>query len=195
VASVAPRAPSEPGPRGSARRAGGRARAAAPRARRRRRLQVLAFLSPWLIGFGLFFAYPLAATIYFSFTRYNLFTLEYVGLDNYRFLVKDTDAWKAMRNTLWLVVIVVPLRVLFGLGIAQLLTKIKRGGNLLRSVFYLPYLIPPVSATVAFVFVLNPGTGPVQSQNGSSSGPAPSEARELPGVTARHVVAGVWRTL
>jgi len=121
---------------------------------------VLAFLSPWLIGFGLFFAYPLAATIYFSFTRYNLFTLEYVGLDNYRFLVKDTDAWKAMRNTLWLVVIVVPLRVLFGLGIAQLLTKIKRGGNLLRSVFYLPYLIPPVSATVAFVFVLNPGTGP-----------------------------------
>ena len=121
---------------------------------------MLAFLSPWLIGFGLFFAYPLAATIYFSFTRYNLFTLEYVGLDNYRFLVKDTDAWKAMRNTLWLVVIVVPLRVLFGLGIAQLLTKIKRGGNLLRSVFYLPYLIPPVSATVAFVFVLNPGTGP-----------------------------------
>uniref|UniRef100_UPI0027953120 carbohydrate ABC transporter permease n=1 Tax=Actinomadura roseirufa TaxID=2094049 RepID=UPI0027953120 len=113
-----------------------------------------------LTGFGLFFAYPLGATVYFSFTRYNLFTLEYVGLDNYTFLLHDGDAWKAMRNTMWLVAIVVPLRVLFGLGVAQLLTRIRRGGALLRSVFYLPYLIPPVSATVAFVFVLNPGTGP-----------------------------------
>ncbi|QXJ19853.1 sugar ABC transporter permease [Actinomadura graeca] len=159
MTSVAP-APSGAGPGGPSRRAGGTGRWAAPRARRRRRLQVLAFLSPWLAGFGLFFAYPLAATVYFSFTRYNLFTLEYVGLDNYRFLLNDGDAATAMRNTLWLVAIVVPLRVLFGLGVAQLLTRIRRGGNLLRSVFYLPYLIPPVSATVAFVFVLNPGTGP-----------------------------------
>ncbi|WP_433461393.1 carbohydrate ABC transporter permease [Spirillospora sp. CA-128828] len=135
--------------------------AAAPRARRRRRLRVLAFLSPWLVGFGLFFAYPLAATVYFSFTRYNLFTLEYVGLDNYTYLLHDGDAWQAMRNTLWLVAVLVPLRVLFGLGVAQLLTRIRRGGTLLRAVFYLPYLIPPVSATVAFVFVMNPGTGPV----------------------------------
>lgn len=132
----------------------------ASRAGRRRRLRVLAFLSPWLAGVGLFFAYPLAATVYFSFTRYNLFTLKYAGLDNYRYLLHDGDAWTAMRNTLWLVAVLVPLRVLFGLGVAQLLTRIRRGGNLLRAVFYVPYLIPPVSATVAFVFVLNPGTGP-----------------------------------
>ncbi|WP_308166221.1 MULTISPECIES: sugar ABC transporter permease [Actinomadura] len=161
MTSVAPRAPSGGRVRGSARRAGPGGRGhAAPRARRRRRLRVLAFLSPWLIGFGMFFAYPLAATVYFSFTRYNLFTLEYVGFDNYKFLLRDDDAWTAMRNTLWLVAIVVPLRVVFGLGVAQLLTRVKRGGALLRSVFYLPYLIPPVSATVAFVYVLNPGTGP-----------------------------------
>ncbi|TDD76760.1 carbohydrate ABC transporter permease [Actinomadura rubrisoli] len=158
MTSVAPRVPAGTRSRNASRRAG--RGPAAPRARRRRRLRVLAFLSPWLVGFGLFFGYPLAATVYFSFTRYNLFTLEYVGLDNYTFLLHDSDAWKAMRNTLWLVAVVVPLRVLFGLGIAQLLTKIRTGGSVLRSVFYVPYLIPPVSATVAFVFVLNPGTGP-----------------------------------
>jgi multiple sugar transport system permease protein len=140
---------------------------AASRARRRHRLRVLAFMSPWLVGVGLFFAYPLAATVYFSFTRYNLFSLEYVGLTNYRFFLEDGDAWRALRNTLWLVVVMVPLRVLFGLGVAQLLTRIKTGGNLLRSIFYLPYLVPPVSATVAFVFVLNPGTGPVDTLLGA----------------------------
>jgi ABC-type sugar transport system permease subunit len=133
------------------------------RARRRHRLRVLAFLSPWLIGFSLFFAYPLLATVYFSFTRYDLFTLEYVGFTNYRFLLEDEDAWRAMGNTLWLVAVMVPLRVLFGLGIAQLLTHLKRGGSVFRSIFYLPYLVPPVAATVAFVFVLNPGTGPVNT--------------------------------
>src|SRR4051794_4192450 len=134
---------------------------AASRARRHHRLRVLGFMSPWLVGFTLFFAYPLAATVYFSFFRYNLFQLTPVGLTNYRFLFHDPYAWKAIKNTLWLVVVMVPLRVLFGLGLAQLLTNIKQGGSLLRSIFYLPYLIPPVAATVAFVFVVNPGTGPV----------------------------------
>ncbi len=137
----------------------------APRltARSRRRLSVLAFLAPWLVGFAMFFAYPLVATVYFSFTRYDLFTLEYTGLTNYRFLLGDEDAWRAMGNTLWLVAVMVPLRVLFGLGAAQLLVHVKRGGSLLRSVFYLPYLVPPVAATVAFVFVFNPGTGPLHT--------------------------------
>ncbi|WP_329520580.1 carbohydrate ABC transporter permease [Spirillospora sp. NBC_01491] len=138
-----------------------RGRTAGARARRHRRLRVLAFLSPWLIGFTLFFGYPLLATVYFSFTRYDLFNLEYVGLTNYRYLFGDQDARRSMFNTLWLVALMVPLRVLFGLGAAQLLAHLKRGGGLFRSIFYLPYLVPPVSATVAFVFVLNPGTGPV----------------------------------
>ncbi|MGI8331826.1 carbohydrate ABC transporter permease [Actinomadura scrupuli] len=138
-------------------------RTAASRERRRHRLRVLVYMSPWLIGFGIFFAYPLAATLYFSFTRYDLFNLQWVGLTNYRFLLQDHDAWQAMRNTLWLVAVMVPLRVLFGLGIAQLLTRIKRGGNLLRAIFYLPYLLPPVAGSVAFVFLLNPATGPINS--------------------------------
>ncbi len=146
---------------------------------------------PWLAGFGLFFAYPLAATVYFSFTRYNLFTLEYAGLDNYTYLLHDRDAWTAMRNTLWLVAVLVPLRVLFGLGVAQLLTRIKRGGNLLRSVFYLPYLIPPVSATVAFVFLVNPAPGRSRRSPDGSGSRCPTSSttpRGPPGLT----VLALW---
>ncbi|HEY3687620.1 MAG TPA: sugar ABC transporter permease [Streptosporangiaceae bacterium] len=138
-------------------------RAAARRARRRGALRVLAFLAPGIVGFAVFFAYPLAATVYFSFTRYNMFTLSYAGLDNYRFLLHDGDALQAIRNTLWLVVVMVPLQVVFALGVAQLLTRIKAGAGIFRTVFYLPYLVPPVAATVATVFLLNPATGPVNT--------------------------------
>ncbi|GAA4201351.1 sugar ABC transporter permease [Streptosporangium oxazolinicum] len=134
--------------------------AAPPRWRRGEGLKALLWMSPWLVGFAVFFAYPLAATVYFSFHRYDLFTLEFVGLDNYRYLLVDDRAWVAIRNTLWLVVLMVPAQVLFGLGVAWLLTRLKAGVGFFRTVFYLPSLIPVVAGTVSFVFLLNP-SGPL----------------------------------
>ncbi|GAA5058872.1 multiple sugar transport system permease protein [Thermocatellispora tengchongensis] len=137
---------------------GGAPRAARPRGEGRK---ALLWASPWLIGFGLFFAYPLAATVYFSFHRYDLFSLEFIGLDNYRHLLGDDRAHTAMRNTLWLVAFMVPAQTVFALGVAQLLTRLKAGAGFFRTVFYLPSLVPMVAGTVAFVFILNPATGPV----------------------------------
>jgi multiple sugar transport system permease protein len=137
--------------------------------RRRDRLRTVAFLSPWLIGVGVFFGYPLAATVYFSFMKYDGFTAPtWNGLENWTYVFTDYPFfWPAMRNTLWLVVIMVSLRVAFGLGIGLLITKVKLGAGLFRTAFYLPYLAPPVAATLAFVFLLNPGTGPVNHLLGS----------------------------
>jgi multiple sugar transport system permease protein len=137
--------------------------------RRRDRLRTIAFLSPWLIGVGVFFLYPLAATVYFSFMKYDGFTPPtWNGLDNWTYVFTDYPFfWPAMRNTLWLVVVMVTLRVIFGLGVGLLITKVKLGAGLFRTAFYLPYLAPPVAATLAFVFLLNPGTGPVNHVLGS----------------------------
>ena len=131
--------------------------------RRRHRLTVLAFLSPWLIGMLVFFVYPLLATIYYSFTRFDLVTpAHWIGLRNYEFFfTKDPKVWQAVRNTLWLVVILVPARMIFGLGVSMILTTVKRGGGLFRTLFFLPALAPPVAATLAFVFMFNPATGPI----------------------------------
>src|SRR4051812_4185911 len=135
------------------------------RATRRRRdtLRNLAFLSPWLAGTGLFFLYPLVATAYFSFTHYDGFAApRWTGLQNWSFVVHDYPFfWPAMRNTVWLVIVVVTLRVLFGLAVGVLGIRLKRGGGLFRTLYYAPYLAPPVAGTIAFVFLLNPGTGPV----------------------------------
>jgi multiple sugar transport system permease protein len=131
--------------------------------RRRHRLVVLGFLSPWIVGFLVFFGYPFIATVYYSLTRYDLFSPpEFVGLLNYRFMISDDpQVWIAIKNTLWLVALMVPAKILFALGLASMLTRLRRGLGVWRSVFYLPALAPPVAATIAFVFLFNPQNGVV----------------------------------
>ncbi|MFJ9621760.1 carbohydrate ABC transporter permease [Streptomyces sp. NPDC101181] len=143
--------------------------------RRRSALRNAAFMSPWLIGFSLFFAYPMVSTVYFSFTSYDGFGAPtFNGLTNWTYVFRDYPMfWPSLWNTLWLVLVVVTCRVVFGLGIGLLITKIKTGTGVFRTLFYLPYLAPPVAATLAFVFLLNPGTGPVNAILGDAGLPTP----------------------
>src|SRR5437879_7233423 len=100
---------------------------------------------------------------YLSFNHYDLLSApRWVGLANYRYLFTvDPQVWTAVRNTLWLIAVMVPLQVVFAYGIAMLLARAKSGVGLLRTIFYLPALTPPVAATLGFVFILNPANGPV----------------------------------
>ncbi|MFI1399997.1 carbohydrate ABC transporter permease [Streptomyces sp. NPDC020681] len=143
--------------------------------RRRSALRTAAFMSPWLIGFSVFFAYPLISTVYFSFMKYDGFRPPTPnGLDNWTYVFSEYPMfWPALRNTLWLVLVMVSCRVVFGLGVGMLITKIRTGAGVFRTLFYLPYLAPPVAATLAFVFLLNPGTGPVNSILDSIGLPTP----------------------
>jgi multiple sugar transport system permease protein len=120
-------------------------------------------MSPWLVGFTVFFGYPLVSSAYLSLTHYDLLSSpRWVGLANYRFLFEqDQQIWPAVKNTLWLMAFAVPLQVMFAFGVALLLTRARRGVGFFRTVFYLPALAPPVAATLGFVYLLNPATGPV----------------------------------
>ena len=144
------------------RASGGRARARRAAQWRRRRL-VLMFMAPWIVGFTAFFAYPLLASAYYSMTHYDLLNPpRWVGFANYRFLfTQDQEIWPAVRNTLWLVAFMVPLQVLFAFGVAVALTRARRGLGFFRTAFYLPTLAPVVAATLGFVYLFNPATGPV----------------------------------
>jgi multiple sugar transport system permease protein len=131
---------------------------------RRRRL-VLALMSPWIVGFTVFFGYPLVASAFFSFTHYDLLsTPRWIGFANYRYLfTQDQEVWPAVRNTLWLVAFMVPAQVLFAFGVAMALTRARQGAGVFRTIFYLPTLAPVVAATLGFVYVFNPATGPVNT--------------------------------
>ena len=85
---------------------------------RRRRL-VLLLMSPWIVGFTIFFGYPLVMSAYLSFNHYDLLTPpRWVGWANYHYLLHvDPQTWVAVKNTStgWSL-IAVPLQVLFAFG-------------------------------------------------------------------------------
>jgi multiple sugar transport system permease protein len=120
-------------------------------------------MAPWLIGFSVFFGYPLVMSVYLSFTHYDLLSSpKWIGFANYKFIFNDDPlVGPAVRNTLWIIAIMVPLQVIFAFGVAMMLARAKRGVGFFRTIFYLPALAPPVAATLAFVYILNPATGPV----------------------------------
>ncbi|MEV8439014.1 sugar ABC transporter permease [Actinosynnema sp. NPDC051121] len=134
------------------------------RARARHRLTVLAFLAPAILGFALFFAYPLVATIGFSFTEYDLINPpEWIGWENYAFMFSDKLFLTAVYNTLWFVVVLTVARVVFALGVASVIARLKSGVGLVRTLCYLPSLAPPVAATLVFFLVLRPNEGPLDA--------------------------------
>lgn len=149
-----------PAPRpGKARRGEASLPPALRKKRRRESLTALGFLTPWLIGFCVFFGYPLIASVYFSFYDYNEFNPpQYTGFANWDYvLFHFPDLVSGLENTLWLVVVMVTLQIVFGVGVALLITKIKRGGGFFRTLFYLPYLAPPVISTLVFVYLFTSG--------------------------------------
>jgi multiple sugar transport system permease protein len=131
---------------------------------RRRRL-VLILMSPWILGFSIFFGYPLVFSAYLSFNHYDLLSPpRWVGWANYDYLLNtDPQTWTAVRNTVWMIVVAVPLQVMFAFGIAVAVARVKSGAGIFRTIFYLPALAPPVAATLGFVYILNPVVGPVNT--------------------------------
>lgn len=102
-----------------------------------------AFLTPWLLGFFIFTIGPILASLYLSFTNYDLMTSpEWVGTFNYdRLLYRDVRFAKSMIVTFTFVVTSVPLQLVVALGIALVLNRGIRGLVWYRALFYLPSLL------------------------------------------------------
>lgn len=101
------------------------------------------FISPFIIGFLAFTFIPILASLYFSFTKYNLFGAPtWVGLENYKkMFTADPRYWQSLKVTLIYVLAGVPLRLGFALMVAMILNTTSRAVGLYRSLFYLPSLI------------------------------------------------------
>ena len=101
------------------------------------------FIMPWVLGFLAFTIIPIFASLYLSFTSYNLTSSpKWVGIQNYvRMFTDDPLFYKSIKVTLYYVIFAVPLKVGFALMIAFLLHRRSRAANFYRSVFYLPSLI------------------------------------------------------
>jgi multiple sugar transport system permease protein len=102
----------------------------------------LVFLAPWLLGLVLITILPIVASLYLSFTKYDLFNApEWIGLDNYVRMSQDPRLGASLGVTFVYVLVGVPLAMGAALGVALLLDKGLRGLAFYRSMFYLPSLL------------------------------------------------------
>ncbi|MGI2034644.1 carbohydrate ABC transporter permease [Rhizobium panacihumi] len=101
------------------------------------------FLSPWLIGFFCLTLGPALASLYLSFTRFDLLTApEFIGAQNYvRMVTADPKFAASMKVTLIYVALSVPLKLIFALAVAMVLNRGMRGLPVYRAIFYLPSLL------------------------------------------------------
>jgi len=116
------------------------------------------FASPWIVGFFLFTAGPILASIVFSFCDYDvLHPPRYVGLLNYKELLTVDFGFlsKAFYNAGYLAFFGIPLGMTTGLAIAMLLNTQVRGMSGYRTAYYMPSIVPVVASAVLWAWVLN----------------------------------------
>jgi len=116
-------------------------------------------ISPWLIGFFVLTLGPMIASLFFSFTQYDVLNeARWVGLKNYHDMgtVDWPNVSKAFGNALYLAGVGVPLGLLTGLAIALLLNTASRGMRFYRTFFYMPAIVPGVASAVLWSWVLTP---------------------------------------
>jgi len=122
-----------------------------PLARREARLGYL-FISPWIIGFFLFTALPMLATIGFTFLNLTLAQEEpvrFVGFDNYARLLGDKQVWESLANTFRFAVIWLPVSVVVPFVVALGLNSVyTMGSRLMRVFWFLPYVVPFVAGVL-----------------------------------------------
>jgi multiple sugar transport system permease protein len=119
------------------------------------------FLLPWLIGFFGLTLGPALASLALSFTHFDLMTdPRWAGMANYRrILFSDTKFWESLRVTFTYVVLTVPLKLAFALGVAMVLNKGIRGLTIYRAIFYLPSLLGASVAIAVLWREIFSGTG------------------------------------
>ncbi len=121
----------------------------------------LFFICPWILGFLLFQFGPMLASIYFSFTEYNLLSPpKWTGLANYKYMFQtDPRFWKAISVTVYYVLLRVPPTIVGALTCAIILNQSIRGRVVYRTLFFIPSITPGVAAILVWIWVLNPHYG------------------------------------
>jgi multiple sugar transport system permease protein len=163
---------------------------------RRKALEGYLYISPFLIGFAIFTAYPLLASLYFSLTNYNLLTApEFVGLENYaRAFTGDDLFWSSLRRTAQYALLVVPLGVAASLATALLLTRGFPGTSIFRTFFFLPSITPIIASVLIWLWILQPSIGVLNYLLGLLHIPGPPWIQSTVWAVPSLVMLSLWNT-
>jgi multiple sugar transport system permease protein len=118
------------------------------------------FLLPWLLGVSILLMIPILASIFISFTKWNLLNPPvWVGLENYQDMLTDPDFYNSMGITLKYISLSVPIYTVTALALSVLLNQKLKGIYIFRSVMFMPSVIAGTAVAVMFAMLLNPDAG------------------------------------
>lgn len=168
----------------------------------RQNLTGWAFAAPFMILFSVFLAFPIIAAFLLSFTSFGLRDLQnpvgtsFVGLQNYVDLLSDAKFWKSLGNTVFFVVVGVPVTLAFGLLIANALNRgVTRFRTAFRVGYYLPVITSIVAIAVVWRFLLNPDVGLINMALSAVGIDGPAWLAD-PSLAMPSIIAmAVWRNL
>lgn len=125
----------------------------------------LLFVSPWLVGFFAFILYPMLASLYYSFTQYDVIDPpRFTGIANYVTLFSGDDLFRiSLFVTLYFVVVGVPVSFVTAFLVATLLNQRMVGRSVFRTIFFLPAVVPLVAVAVVWLWVYDPSYGLINS--------------------------------
>lgn len=118
------------------------------------------FILPWIVGFLVFTAGPMVASMVLVFVDWDLLTPPtWTGLDNLVRLTTDNLIGVSLYNTAYYTFISVPGRLVVALAGAMLLNSHVRGLSFFRTAFYLPSVLPLVASAILWMWMYNPQVG------------------------------------
>lgn len=118
------------------------------------------FALPWIIGFLCLSLYPLIMSLYYSFTEFNpIVKPKWVGLDNFRSLFSDRRFYKSLSNTCFYAFVATPIYLAIAIMLAMIVNKKFKGRSVVRTLFFLPSIIPMVAATMVWIWMFDPTYG------------------------------------
>src|SRR5215510_11939336 len=127
---------------------------------RRESLWAYAFIAPWILGFIIFTIGPMIASLFFSFTEYNIVdSPRWVGVTNYVNLFHDELFWHSLGVTFKYAVIALPLGLVLSYLVAILLNQKITGINVWRTVYFLPSVIAGVAVALLWARIFDPKFG------------------------------------
>lgn len=118
------------------------------------------FILPWTIGFLLFILGPIVASFLLSFSQYDIINNpRFVGLDNFSELLTDDLFWRSLYNTLYIVLLAVPLGMIVSFAVAMLLNQKVRFVAGYRTMYFMPSIVPAVASAALWLYLLQPQWG------------------------------------
>ncbi|MCC6894091.1 MAG: sugar ABC transporter permease [Anaerolineae bacterium] len=120
------------------------------------------YVAPWVVGFLLLTVGPMLASLYFSFTDYDIVSSpRWIGIQNYTQLFQDPLFWKSLQVTLYFAILSLPSSLVTGFFLAVLLNQNVRGIRIWRTIYFLPSVLSGVAVTLVWITMFNPQVGVV----------------------------------